>query len=203
MRDELMTPEQRLHKKIEIVQQENAELSAEMTKADELLRLQGSIEKENTVYFEQEIKNLNYKAKSTETKAQDLSRQCDEKQKMIMDAEKKLNLQSGVGPEDKFRNLKQSADMMSEFSANTNETDLHTDENILDFKVESADYYSDAFAQLGKKGITKEQLSRHLITLVTVDFYNHGTETTAMAEGLHAEYQTQFSFKNKVDDFYV
>jgi hypothetical protein len=92
---------------------------------------------------------------------------------------------------------------MSEFSANTNETDLHTDENILDFKVESADYYSDAFAQLGKKGITKEQLSRHLITLVTVDFYNHGTETTAMAEGLHAEYQTQFSFKNKVDDFYV
>jgi hypothetical protein len=39
--------------------------------------------------------------------------------------------------------------------------------------------------------------------LVTVDFYNHGTETTAMAEGVHAEYQTQFSFKNKVDDFYV
>jgi hypothetical protein len=34
---------------------------------------------------------------------------------------------------------------MSEFSAMTNESNLNTDENILDFKVESADFYVDAF----------------------------------------------------------
>ena len=48
------------------------------------------------MYFDQELKNLNYKAKATETKAQDLSRQCDEKQRQIMAAEKNLNLRSGV-----------------------------------------------------------------------------------------------------------
>jgi hypothetical protein len=42
-----------------------------------------------------------------------------------------------------------------------------------------------------------------LITLCTLDFYNHRTETTQMGEGLRPNYQTQFSFKNKVDDFYV
>ena len=44
---------------------------------------------------------------------------------------------------------------------------------------------------------------RALITLCTLDFYNHTTETTQMGEGLKPNYQTQFSFKNKVDDFYV
>jgi hypothetical protein len=44
---------------------------------------------------------------------------------------------------------------------------------------------------------------RSLITLCTLDFYNHTTETTQMGEGLKPNYQTQFSFKNKVDDFYV
>ena len=39
--------------------------------------------------------------------------------------------------------------------------------------------------------------------MVTVDFYNHSTETTQMSEGTRANYQTQFSFVNKVDEFYV
>ena len=38
---------------------------------------------------------------------------------------------------------------------------------------------------------------------MTVDFYNHATETTQMSEGLRANYQTQFSLVNKVDNFYV
>ena len=52
-------------------------------------------------------------------------------------------------------------------------------------------------------GITAEEARRQLITLVTVDFYNHSTETTQMSEGVRANYQTQFSFVNKVDSFYV
>jgi hypothetical protein len=38
---------------------------------------------------------------------------------------------------------------------------------------------------------------------VTVDFYNHDTETSQIAEGYRPLYNTQFSFKNKIDDFYV
>jgi len=41
---------------------------------------------------------------------------------------------------------------------------------------------------LADPDLSAEQLKRHLITLVTVDFYNHGTETTQMAEGTNAAY---------------
>ena len=39
--------------------------------------------------------------------------------------------------------------------------------------------------------------------MVTVEFYNHATETTQLAESMRPSYQTQFSFKNKVDSFYL
>jgi hypothetical protein len=41
------------------------------------------------------------------------------------------------------------------------------------------------------------------VTFVTLDFYNHDTETSQLAEGYRPLYNTQFSFKNRVDDFYV
>jgi len=42
-----------------------------------------------------------------------------------------------------------------------------------------------------------------LVTFVTIDFYNHDTETSQLAEGYRPLYNTQFSFKNRIDDFYV
>ena len=50
--------------------------------------------------------------------------------------------------------------------------------------------------------MSADEIDRQFITVVTVDFYNHSTETTQMSEGLRANYQTQFSFVNKVDSFY-
>ena len=38
---------------------------------------------------------------------------------------------------------------------------------------------------------------------MTVDFYNHDTETSQVAEGYKPLYNTQLSFKNRIDDFYV
>ena len=38
---------------------------------------------------------------------------------------------------------------------------------------------------------------------MTIDFYNHDTETSQLAEGYRPLYNTQFSFKNRIDDFYV
>lgn len=39
--------------------------------------------------------------------------------------------------------------------------------------------------------------------MVTVDFYNHATETTQKSGGENPNYNTQLSFKNRVDDFYI
>ena len=49
-----------------------------------------------------------------------------------------------------------------------------------------------------------QEIEQHFISLVTVDFYNHATETTQLKAGLTGvNYQTQFSFVNKMDNFYV
>ena len=77
------------------------------------------------------------------------------------------------------------------------------DENILDFKIEDADFDKEALACVPALQFSADDIERQFITLVTVDFYNHSTETTQMSEGLRANYQTQFSFVNKVDGFYV
>jgi hypothetical protein len=55
-----------------------------------LLRLQTDIEKENTQYFQQEIKRLTLIEKSSSAKLEELARRADEKQKMIIDLERKL-----------------------------------------------------------------------------------------------------------------
>lgn len=90
----------------------------------------------------------------------------------------------------------------SEFSVMTNESEIRTDENIMDFVIQDAEYYFDAFRQvLDDKEILLHQ--KTLITFVTADFYNHDTETSQIAEGYKPLYNTQFSFKNRVDDFYI
>ena len=72
----------------------------------------------------------------------------------------------------------------------------------MDFKVEDAEFYLDNFKAVSGFGQTFEA-QRALVTVVTIDFYNHNTETTQMAEGKIANYQSQFSFVNKVDNFYI
>lgn len=59
----------------------------------------------------------------------------------------------------------------------TNESEIRADENVMDFVVQDAEYYFDAFRQVLDE---KEMLlhSKTLITFVTVDFYNHDTETS-------------------------
>lgn len=49
----------------------------------------------------------------------------------------------------------------------------------------------------------KELLPGAVQTFVTIDFYNHDTRNSDLAEGFEPNYSTQFSFKNIVDDFYV
>jgi len=77
------------------------------------------------------------------------------------------------------------------------------DENILDFKVEDAEFDPAAIASAASIQLTVDEIERQFITVVTVDFYNHSTETTQMCSGKFANYQTQFSFVNKVDSFYL
>lgn len=44
---------------------------------------------------------------------------------------------------------------------------------------------------------------KQFVTLLTVDFFNCPSETTGLAEGYGPNYNTQISFKNKIDKFYL
>jgi hypothetical protein len=79
---------------------------------------------------------------------------------------------------------------MSEFSVMSNESEIKADENILDFKIEDAEFYTDNFSQVSALGQNAYSATTHksFITLVTCDFYNHGTETSQMADGVRPNY---------------
>lgn len=95
-------------------------------------------------------------------------------------------------------------DAQSDFTAQTEESEVAIDDNILDFKVEEAEFFPEAIAAVRSLKMSLQDVERHFISLVTVDFYNHATETTQLKAGLtDVNYQTQFSFINKVDNFYV
>ena len=78
--------------------------------------------------------------------------------------------------------------MQSEFSAITNESECRTSENILDLKIEDAEFHLNVMQTMPSLSEIAGSAARGLITLCTVDFYNHTTETTQMGEGLKPNY---------------
>lgn len=90
--------------------------------------------------------------------------------------------------------------MLTEFSAVTDESEIAPQENVLDLVV--------SYAELDKNRLSallghKELLPGAVQTFITIDFYNHETRTSDLAEGFEPQYRTQFSFKNNIDDFYI
>jgi hypothetical protein len=68
--------------------------------------------------------------------------------------------------------------------------------------IDGAEFFGNALAQV----IDTKRIStapKSFVTFISVDFYNHDTETTQISEGLEPNYSTQFSFRNRVDDFYI
>ena len=146
-------------------------------------------------------------SRSTGAKAEEMARRADEKQRQINEVTKKvsggaplINPSAATAAKDEL--VDERMEVQSEFSAVTNESEIRTDENVLDFVIQDAEYYFESF----KSVLDEKDMAIHsktLITFVTIDFYNHDTETSQLAEGYRPLYNTQFSFKNRIDDFFV
>ena len=84
-------------------------------------------------------------------KVQELASQADEKQRRIDELERRISTKALATDKADYMRAKKTepgADALSEFSVATHESTLDTYENILDFKIEEADFYLDAFKQL-------------------------------------------------------
>lgn len=89
---------------------------------------------------------------------------------------------------------------MTEFSTMTDETEIGPIENLLDLRITQASIDRVSLAKLFSG---KDNLPANLKTFLAVDFYNHDTKTTDLADGDDPRFDTLFSFKNTVDDFYL
>lgn len=71
---------------------------------------------------------------------------------------------------------------------------------MLDLAIDFADFFGESLSQvLDVTDLTKE----NFLTFLTVEFYDHDTKATDVSDGFKPSYATQFSFKNKVDDYYI
>lgn len=131
--------------KLEInkLRHENKDLAAELEKAQRLFKLQEDIERDNTRYYEQEASRLQIMERSTALKAEELARRADEKQRQIGEITRKMQ---GLGATSAYGSKAGSPlkgdgrgndnfETQSEFSVMTNESEIRTDENVLDFVV--------------------------------------------------------------------
>ena len=91
-------------------------------------------------------------------------------------------------------------DAMTEFSVMTDESEIKPEENILDLRVTTASIDRTLFTTVTNGN---EVMPADVKTFLAVDFYNHETKSTDMAEGFEPIYNTLFSFKNTSDDFYI
>ena len=193
---------------IKYLTQEKADLAGELEKAQNLLRLQSDIQRENDEFYKREIERLELVEKSATAKLEELARRADEKQRLLNETQKKLSHDQSRIPSP-LKTHKAGADptehleTKSEFSVATNETELHLDENILDFKIDDASFFVDNFSQVPAISHLGPKDASHFVTLITVDFFNCPSETTGLAVGFEPSYNTQISFKNRVDKFYL
>lgn len=89
---------------------------------------------------------------------------------------------------------------MSEFSVITDESEIQARENRLDVRISTVAFDKVAVLQvMGGRDIQPSKFR----TFVSLDFYNHDSKHTDHAEGFEPIYNTLFSFKNTVDDFYL
>ena len=128
-----------------------------------------------------EEKRLKLIEKSITAKVEELSRRADDKSRTVFELDRKVtqDLRASGAPAHLLRQSVQTdADARSEFSAQTQESEVNIDENILDFKVEDSDFDPEAICVVPSVAMTSEEIRKQFITVVTVDFYNHSTETT-------------------------
>ena len=91
-----------------------------------------------------EEKRLTLIQKSVGAKVEELSRRADDKAKTVSD----YNKSTLIRDEPLRPSIDELDEVRSEFSADTHESRLNDDSNILDFKIEDAEYYRDAIDSL-------------------------------------------------------
>jgi len=95
---------------------------------------------------------------------------------------------------------KPDEDILTEFSIASEESQMDHLENAMDLVVSTANFDKGAISKMmGNKEVLEEAFQ----TFATVDFFNHDTKHSEVAQGFSANYSFNVSFRNKVENFYI
>jgi len=199
-----------LKREIERLKIERRDLATELEKTQSLLKMQVNIDKQNGQYHQEEINRLKTQLVADNQRIHDLNQLIMARGQKLLGLTRQAGFSQGqltaAGLADLDRELERlqrvprDEDVMTEFSVVTDDSEIAPQENVLDLAVSSAQLDKQRLSQiLGNK----ELLPGAVQTFITVDFYNHETRNSDLAQGFDPQYSTQFSFKNSVDNFYL
>ena len=167
---------------------ENGDFSAELDKAQSLLKLQTDIERENRLYHEQERDRMKLLAQSHSLKAQEMAKRVDHQAKLLKEINQKLGIEKGPaassaapGARAGGRHDPEINDAGSDFSVDATEGDGGADENLLDLRIIDGALDSamiEACLHAYGAGVSAP---KDAMTLVSVDFFDHDTKATQLA----------------------
>lgn len=185
-----------INRRMELMRQDKRELAAALEKAQQLLKLQYEIEKENKEYYNAEVEETNAKIKELSIRLEESRKVADQRLEEITIMKK-----TGYAPKRDQAGVEyDKTDGDSEFSLGTLETDIKHEENILDLALDKAEYYTNSLHQVVESDVISD---KSFLSFFTVEFFDHDVKATDVTNGLEPSYSTLFSFKNKVDDYYI
>ena len=112
------------------------------------------------MYFMHEQKRLTLVEKSIGAKVEELARRADDKSRTVAEITKRMTLndRQQVDPTVQATMRGSLDDARSEFSVDTQESTLDSSENVLDFKIEEAEFDVEAVAAMPSLGMTLDEI---------------------------------------------
>lgn len=95
-----------------------------------------------------------------------------------------------------------TGDFDHDFAVDPLDEQCGPDENYLDLKIVDGMFFED-LVQRFLGNVKQGGQYKDLMTLVSVDFLDHASKATHYGMGYRPNYNTQISFRNRVDDFYI
>lgn len=181
---------------IEQLKLEKAQLAAELEKSQSLLALREQMEKEKVAMVQTDAEQAKGEMKGLQLRVEELSRLADYRANRLGQLEGRGR--PSVYEESEARVAPRQAldsDFVSEEAS-----DLSPGENALEFLIVSAEFYESALSQL-LGGLTR--IEPGILTLLTIDFYNHETQSTGLSDGLKPVYNTLVAFRTVMDEFFM
>lgn len=192
-----------LKREIERLKLEKGQLAAELEKIQSLLVLKNEMEKEKNALNQSENEQMKMQLKSAQQRAEELARLADFRSNRVIQLERnqRLNVYDDANRIVASKNVLS----ISEFDRAAPEfedagTEVSTGENIVDLWLGAGEFYQFALEQTLKENMPYE---RSFVSFLTVDFFNHETQSTSLCEGLTPRYQIHISFKVAVDEFFI